>query len=113
MLGAGVVRVRGPPRRRTAVACRERPSPEERESAGAFARRACAINRVVRGACWALRGGVGAPLMRRIALARPRARVGVYPMPWLPCAQGVFRDPTIMDVSDVELVDLKLLRALT
>jgi len=34
-------------------------------------------------------------------------------MPWLPCAQGVFRDPTIMDVSDVELVDLKLLRALT
>jgi len=25
----------------------------------------------------------------------------------------VFRDPTILDVSDVELVDLKFLRALT
>jgi len=25
----------------------------------------------------------------------------------------LFRDPTILDVSDVELVDLKLLRALT
>jgi len=32
----------------------------------------------------------------------------------LPCAQGVlFRDPTILDVSEVELVDLKFLRALT
>ncbi len=107
MLGAGVKRVRGPPRRGTVVACRERPSPEERESASA--RRACAIHHVVRGACWALRGGAGGPPIRRVTLARTPARVGVYPIPWLPCAQGVFRDPTILDVSDVELVDLKFL----